>query len=973
MKKAKILAAIITLAMTTAFLQPAFVEKQVESVLAAETKEVSFGVDINGSENRGNLRSPVFHDWVVQREVESVENTFEGITFKLSNASGGKISGTQNKTLIVNEGLPYLTCDGVILASQETQGTIKLEISGLSAGTHTIATWHSYYGVDTASAATITVNIDGVDKTTVKPTVKVGSDDDAGIAYTSFKAEEGKTVTILFKSGSDGSYSSPVLNAFELDRAHPSKSIKNPYPEAKEEHFEQESPLSWTAGKGAVSHNVYFGTDEAAVRTANTRSEEFKGNQKTTTYDPGELSHKCRYYWRVDEVDASGNVTKGEVMWFDVVHLAFPSAEGYGKYAKAGRGGYIVEVTTLEDTGEKGSLRWALETAKGARIVVFRVGGIIELKSKIIIPEDGGNVYVAGQTAPGDGITLTKYSLGMLGASDVVIRNMRVRVGDANGSACDGMGMGSSNHCIIDHCSIAWATDEGFSSRGAQNITFQRNIIAESLHDSVHYAGSADGSVDGRDPNATSTHAFAATISGDIGSFHHNLLINCTDRNWSLGGGLAPDGTYAGRVDISNNVVYNWWKRTNDGGMKRVQIVNNYYKMGAQSRDMVILSLDDRITDKDFLCGYVSGNIMERRDGTYSLKPTDNAWDVGKAVAKAPDSNGRNTAEMRSDYPFFENRIVLQTAEEAYHDVLSNVGANYPKSDYLDARYINETKTGTYTYKGSKQGLLGIIDSQEDVGGYPNETNFKGGEAPADSDHDGMPDEWEVKYGLDKNNPADGNEYTLSGEGYTNVEMYLNQLMGDYLVWAGETPTPTPTQTPMPTPTPAPTPSPTVKPTPVPTKAPTAVPTETPTAVPTETPTAVPTKAPTAVPTKAPTPVPTKAPTAVPTETPTPVPTETSTAMPTETPTPVPTETPTAAPTETPTPKLYLMGDVNLDDKVTATDALEVLKHVVKLQLLEGNALVLADMNENNGVEAVDALEILKVVVKLSPEKKIEL
>ncbi len=908
----------LSIVLTLNMISPISTTVQPIAVQAAEDATCNIAVDINGYENRANLKSPVFYDWTVSREVESASTTFDGVTFKVSSgSSSGTITGKQNKTLITQAGSPYLTCDGLIYSEETSQGVLKLEISGLPAGTHTLTTWHSYFEQNAdISFSDITVNINGKDLTTVKPPATVSSDNDAAISYVEFEAEEGKTVTVLIKSGSNGTYSSPVLNAFEIDGAHPTKSIKNSVPADCEEHFEPETDFSWTAGEGAVSHNLYLGTDYDAVLSANTTSKEFMGNLEETTYHPTDLSHKYRYYWRVDEVDKDQEVTKGKVMWFDVVHLAFPSAEGYGKYAKAGRGGRVLEVTSLEDTTEEGTLRWALEVEKGPRIVVFRVGGVIELKDTLCIPSDGGNIYVAGQTAPGDGITLINHDFGALGAKDVVIRNVRVRVGDSNGHSTGGMGLGSCDYSIIDHCSISWATDEGFSSRSAANITFQYNIIAESLHDSVHY------NADNRDE--TETHAFAASISGDRGSFHHNLLTNCTGRNWSLAGAMLSDNkTYGGNCDITNNVVYNYRDRTTDGGVRRLNFVNNYYKMGPSSRDMQIVSIDgDQLGTGDCQMMYVSGNKLVNKSGKVLLAANEDAWDEGYAKA----GKWGTEKKCRSDVPFFPSYITTETADQAYETVLASAGAIIPKRDYIDSRYIEEVTNTTYTYKGSKQGLLGIIDSQDDAGGYPKSANFKGGVAPADSDHDGMPDEWEDKYYLDKNNAADGNEYTLSAEGYTNIEMYLNQLMGDPLVWAEVKPTPTPKPTATPTSAPTPTPKPTATPTPKPTD------------------------------------------TVAPTETPTPKPTET--AAPTETPTPKPTET--VAPTETPTPQLYLMGDVNLDDKVTATDALAVLKHVVKLEMLEETATILADMDANDELEATDALEILKVVVKLAPETTIE-
>ncbi|MDE5563895.1 MAG: carbohydrate-binding protein, partial [Oscillospiraceae bacterium] len=376
--------------------------------------------------------------------------------------------------------------------------------------------------------------------------------------------------------------------------------------------------------------------------------------------------------------------------------------------------------------------------------------------------------------------TLINYDFGGMGTSDAVIRDIRTRVGDMNDTATGGMGLGSCNHCIIDHCSISWATDEGFSSRSAGNITFQWNIIGESLNNSVHY--------DANDRNKTERHAFAASISGFTGSFHHNLLVNNTGRNWSLAGAMEQDAvTYGGQLDISNNVVYNWRDRTTDGGVRRLNFVNNYYKAGPVSNtELHIVSLDgNELNTSDMQKMYVSGNVMTNSDGSYILKSTDNAWDKGKA--KSGGKNSTNS-DVRSDSPFFENHITLQSAEDAYAAVVNNTtgaGANIPKLDYIDSRYHNEVQKGTYTYTGSKDGLKGIIDSQNDVGGYPNSSNFKGGTAPVDTDKDGMPDNWENEHGLNPNDASDGSIVSLSADDYTNLEMYLNELAGDPVVFNG--------------------------------------------------------------------------------------------------------------------------------------------------------------------------------------------
>ena len=205
--------------------------------------------------------------------------------------------------------------------------------------------------------------------------------------------------------------------------------------------------------------------------------------------------------------------------------IAFPTAEGYGRFAQGGRGGRVIHVTNLNDSGE-GSLRAAVEQS-GPRTVVFDVSGLITLESRLIIRKTNSELTIAGQTAPGNGICLRKYNMGMLGATNVIVRYMRVRPGNLSGMTLDGMGMASSDNCIIDHCSISWTLDEAISTRGAHNITLQRTLISEALNAAGHK----------KYPPGTE-HGYAASIGGDIGSFHHNLLAHCAGRNWSLAGGL---------------------------------------------------------------------------------------------------------------------------------------------------------------------------------------------------------------------------------------------------------------------------------------------------------------------------------------------------------------------------------------------------------------------------------------------------
>src|SRR6185436_7493665 len=235
----------------------------------------------------------------------------------------------------------------------------------------------------------------------------------------------------------------------------------------------------------------------------------------------------------IDEVDGTG-VTKGDLWMFRTRSLAFPGAEGYGRFARGGRGGVVVEVTNTNNSGP-GSLRDALTGNYGPRTVIFAVSGLITLESDLIINQNNAYITLAGQTAPGKGICTRKYQLGMSGGRDVIIRHVRSRPGDIAAVTLNGSGMSGSDHCIMDHVSISWGIDEELSTRTSRNVTFQHSLISEALniagHD--HYGVGA-------------RHGFAATVGGDVASLHHNLLAHCEGRNWSMGGGLDANGRYAG-------------------------------------------------------------------------------------------------------------------------------------------------------------------------------------------------------------------------------------------------------------------------------------------------------------------------------------------------------------------------------------------------------------------------------------------
>ncbi|MBQ8921718.1 MAG: RICIN domain-containing protein [Oscillospiraceae bacterium] len=753
-------------------------EPQSAAVLTASAFDTGsrIRVDINKNDGRKASYSKNANNWLLA-EGSSASYSVGGVTFKLSNGGsvGGNVTGANNKKLqLQSQVYPRMTMDGAKIKDGDNGGVLKFEISGLSSGNHSLQMWHC--NTDGYANSKLSISVNGKKVLTgVNCPTNVSNEDDAGISYVTFS---GSSATILITPEGGGKMDVAWLNGFEIDGSDPVNGVSRMSPKDQETHLDRSAGLSWTAGKNAKSHNVYIGTDYNSVFQATTSSKEFKGNQTGTKFTLDDsYSSIPTYYWRVDEVSDSGTV-KGAVYSFQINRLAFPTAEGYGRYARGGRGGYVYHVTNLNDSGE-GSLRYGLETLKGARTVVFDVGGVIALKSVLCIPEDGGDVYVAGQTAPGDGITLINYDFGAMGADDVVIRDVRVRVGESNGKSTGGMGLGSCNYSIVDHCSISWATDEGFSSRSAANITFQWNIIGESLNNSVHYNAA--------DRSDVERHAFAASIGGYTGSFHHNLLINNTGRNWSLAGAMEQDAvTYGGQLDIRNNVVYNWKDRTTDGGARRVQFVNNYYKAGPVSNTSLhLVSVDgNELNTSDMQMLYASGNMKVAQNGSTLIAASADEWSSGKAVC-GNKGNNANASTIRSNSPWFESYVNTQTAEQAYASVIVNAGASVPAFDYIDSRYQKEVKNGTYTYTGSRDKLKGIIDTQNDAGGYPNSSNFKGGTKPTDTDGDGMPDAWESAHGLNPNNAADGAVVSLSGDDYTNLELYLNELAGDNVAFNG--------------------------------------------------------------------------------------------------------------------------------------------------------------------------------------------
>jgi hypothetical protein len=395
-------------------------------------------------------------------------------------------------------------------------------------------------------------------------------------------------------------------------------------------------------------------------------------------------------------------------------------------------------VTNLNDRGP-GSFRAACE-ASGPRTVVFRVSGTIPLESPLKITHP--YITIAGQTAPGDGICVKNYQVAF-DTHHVIVRYLRFRPGDERRKEQDGFG-GNGDHILIDHCSVSWGMDETLSINKASNVTVQWCLVSESLTRSYHKKGA---------------HGYGGLWGGPGGSFHHNILAHHTSRTPRASGNAA-----SGLLDFRNNVIYNWGFNSAYGGeLWPRNWVNNYYKFGpatgATVRRRIFVQKDPR--GKMYAAGnYVWG---------YPAISADN-WAGG--IDFAPDG-AATPATLRVDRPFVVAPVETQPAEAAFEAALARAGCSLAR-DAVDRRIVHEIRTGTATHGETYGGGgKGIIDSQAAVGGWP---ELRSAPAPADADRDGMPDAWERAHGLDPNDPADAARDSV-GDGYTNLERYLNSLV----------------------------------------------------------------------------------------------------------------------------------------------------------------------------------------------------
>ncbi|MCU4177267.1 pectate lyase [Marinilabiliaceae bacterium N1Y90] len=421
---------------------------------------------------------------------------------------------------------------------------------------------------------------------------------------------------------------------------------------------------------------------------------------------------------------------------------AFPGAEGFGRYTTGGRGGKIFFVENLKDDNKPGCLRWAINQA-GARTILFRVSGTIELASPLVINQS--HLTIAGHSAPGDGICISgNYTQLNDEVENVIIRYLRFRAAKGSGEYDAAWGRNCKD-IIFDHCTFSWGNDEVASFYDNENFTMQWCLISESFYRSTHPKGD---------------HGYGGIWGGWGASFHHNLITHHTSRNPRFCGARYHEESREKEiVDFRNNVIYNWGGNSVYGGeMGQQNMVNNYYKSGPatqsskKNRIVEISSVDSK--------WFIEGNYIEG----YPAISNDN-WNGG---VQGQSSN----PIVKATVPFASGEIISQTAIEAYGSVLEKVGASR-KRDFVDARIVSEVTDGVALYGGSYGSQTGIIDSELDVEGYPVLETYN---VILDMDNDGMDDIWEEKNGLDPKNPLDYKEFTLD-DNYTNVEVYINSLI----------------------------------------------------------------------------------------------------------------------------------------------------------------------------------------------------
>lgn len=745
-----------------------FISTTTVVAVALSTHAQMIDFDLPGKTTMGKDTELNYTSWAVPRATSDTKSFDNGVSITITAGGAASAVGSNwNKTYVESKGLRVIAdevvacnlVDGNMVKTTEGSSSLILTITGLSAGVHTLKAYHNNSDLD-QSMPDVEVRVNGQVVASGKPfTSGAESTIEAGSSYITFTAKEGETVVITYattpESGKTYSTTSMMLNGLEFDVA--AMTATDPTPSNQDYHAGQEDgtvQFSWTAAVGAVAHKLVLGTDSAEVA----QSDAYLYEGENTSFTQTGLSSMQRYWWRIDEVDAEGNIYRGTPWSFRPCHLAFPGAEGYGRYALGGRGGSVYHVTNLNNDHNPGSLLYGLTDISEPHTIVFDVSGIIVMDFSAVFTNP--YITIAGQTAPGKGICLKASNVNI--GSDNICRFMRFKHG--YGDTGNAMGMSGANHSIVDHTTAAWGTDETVSGRGALNVSFQYSMIAEAL-----------GIADHKNYSAGTNHGYAATIDGRIGSWHHNLLLNCEGRNWSMGGGMDGQNRPIGGLDLFNNVCYNWHSRTTDGNCHAVNFVNNYYKMGADTNKKILFSQDfeDAIAPDGVDQAYVSGNIRENKNHTLTY---DKKGETYTATGNIP-----TTYKYLVDEPLFSSYATIHTAKDALKIVTSDGGATMPMRDDQHLRVIREAIEGTYTYTGSRSGIKGEIDHEDDAGGwevYPEEHRS----ADFDTDQDGMPNWYEKVINSDINTANHNDD--PDNDGYTLLEDYLDFMAHPYLIVA---------------------------------------------------------------------------------------------------------------------------------------------------------------------------------------------
>ena len=569
------------------------------------------------------------------------------------------------------------------------------------------------------------------------------------------------------------------------------------------------NPQGWTEMGGNNGEKSYFGeykNIDANGRLVDTSKRISWGHQlsdadyaKLSTWaDVDEIFRKCtnnEVVYNPEQVIANHQGIN-DYAELENKLLAFPTACGFGKYASGGRGGKVVEVTNLNDSGE-GSLRWALtEAGKENATIVFRVSGIITIgedpqsnkkPKERTIRAKLKNVTIAGQTAPGDGILLRGGKINLGGSENVIIRNIRCRVGlnESDGFiAGAGLGIENANNIIIDHCCFGWSGEENMTMYDNHFTTVQWCIIHEGLYDAGHAKGN---------------RSYGNQWGGSPSTYHHNLMAHNFNRSARLNGASNESGDRNVFMEFFNNVNYNWGKRNscyggeNEAGSRsshECNFIGNYYKPGPSTPDnsyfieMSAARKDKTLTGPSIW--YFYGNKMEGNDGA-----TSNNWSA------IHNNTGFSIEQMKSNQMVYPSKFYpkqydyndyvtpTESADDAYSHVLAHAGT--VNRDVVEKRIVKEVANKTAQYKGTTLNKAGFIDSPSDAEGWP---EYQSGVVVTDQDHDGMDDAWEKAHGLNPSDSEDRNTI-ISAEGYTALEVYLNSLMGENILISSHITSPT--------------------------------------------------------------------------------------------------------------------------------------------------------------------------------------